>query len=757
MTTIPTWPRYLPVPLTFTSLAVGTSLATDFGAPDEADWFKLELVQGQTYQIAVQGASGGAGNPRLTIIDAQGTQFHSDVSTGPAPGMTTLPFTPLQSGSFYVRASAYGNLSSYTIAASVQANDDFGDSKLTTGVLPIGGAVNGTLGLVNDADWLAVDLTAGQLYSFSLEGRDGSVLDNVSVKLVNAIGTVYNLGRIVFSGLGQPDIRPLSSVVSGAADYGGRYYAEVESSLVTADYTLRAATVADDYSSVAAGSGAMAVGAPTVAGRIDANYDKDWFGVALEAGHSYQFGVTQQGDGLPLSVALVDPVIYFAEQLDASRVFTAATSGIYYLQVGAALPAQYQVGVTHVADDYLGTETGSLASGAASGVMNFAGDSDYFAATVEAGSVYRMEFETAGPETRQQGFGAITFGPRISYLEHATVDVNKYAEYFRADQAGDVMAYMAGANLGAYTIRFQKVGVDDYGNEHVDARELAPGATLEGNMDGFGDVDSFSWRGEPGKTYEITARSELGPAMGLGFWEDGRDATYGGHFTFTATHSEPMVIYLGAGNSTGRYDISLSLKEDSQLQGVLGGARVDAGGGFDTIRFAGQLSDYTVTRSGFDYQLASGAGSSATLANVERVLFASGDALALDIDGVGGAAYRLYRAAFDRTPDKAGVSFWIKALDQGYSLHDVAQEFINSTEFTALYGVASTNAEFVTRLYINILDRVGDTEGFNYWVSALDGGYSRADVLANFSESAENAAAVVPLIGNGFAYVPVGS
>lgn len=756
MTTTRTWPDYVPVPLTFAQLPVGAPLAANFQLAGEQDWYKLDLVQGQTYQIALQGWSGGTGNPRLTIIDALGRQYFGDVSTGPVPGMTTLPYTPLESGSFYVRASAYDVTGGYTITASVQAADDFGDSKFTTGVLPIGGAVNGTLGLVNDVDWLAVDLTAGQLYSFSVEGRDGSVLDNVTVRLVNGIGATYNLGRIVFTGLGQPDIRPLSSAVSGAADYGGRYYASIESGLVTAGYTLRATAVADDYSSVVAGSGAMAVGGPAVAGRIDANYDKDWFGVALEAGHSYQFGVTQQGADLPLSVGLVDPVMYFAEQLDTSKVFTALTSGIYHLQVGSALPAQYQVAVARVVDDYLGNQTGSLANGAASGVINYAGDSDYFAAPVEAGSVYRMEFDSAGPEIRQSGFGAITFGPRISYLQHATVGVNSYVEYFRADEAGNAMAYMSGANLGAYTIRFQKVGVDDYGNEHVDARPLALGATLEGSMDGFGDVDSFSWRGEAGKTYEITARSALGPAIGLGFWQDGTNATYGGHFTFTPTHEEPMVIYLGAGNSSGRYDISISLKEDSQLAGALNGARVDAGGGHDTIRFDGQLSDYTVTRSGFDIKLAGASGASATLANVERVLFASGDGLALDIDSVGGAAYRLYRAAFDRTPDKAGVSFWIKALDQGISLHDVAQEFINSTEFKALYGVASTNAEFVTRLYSNILDRAPDAGGFDYWLTALNNGYARADVLANFSESAENADAVAALIGTGFAYIPYG-
>lgn len=47
---------------------------------------------------------------------------------------------------------------------------------------------------------------------------------------------------------------------------------------------------------------------------------------------------------------------------------------------------------------------------------------------------------------------------------------------------------------------------------------------------------------------------------------------------------------------------------------------------------------------------------------------------------------------------------------------------MNSAEFKALYGVNPTNAEFVTRLYNNVLHRAPEQGGFDYWTGLLDSG-----------------------------------
>jgi hypothetical protein len=121
-------------------------------------------------------------------------------------------------------------------------------------------------------------------------------------------------------------------------------------------------------------------------------------------------------------------------------------------------------------------------------------------------------------------------------------------------------------------------------------------------------------------------------------------------------------------------------------------------------------------------------------------------------------AYRLYQAAFDRTPDQSGLIYWINHMDKGLSLTDVAANFIASNEFQTLYGANQSTTEFVTRLYSNVLNRAPDAAGQAHWETALNGGtLTKAQVLMSFSESAENRANVelVGVVQSGFDYIPV--
>jgi hypothetical protein len=145
-------------------------------------------------------------------------------------------------------------------------------------------------------------------------------------------------------------------------------------------------------------------------------------------------------------------------------------------------------------------------------------------------------------------------------------------------------------------------------------------------------------------------------------------------------------------------------------------------------------------------------GSTTVLANVERLQF-SDKTVALDIGGNAGESYRLYQAAFNRTPDKAGLGFWIDAMDGGQSLKDVAANFIGSAEFHQLYGDHPNDAQYVEALYQNVLHRAPDAAGYDFWLHALQLA-PRAEVLVNFSESAENQTQVIGAIANGIEFTP---
>lgn len=184
----------------------------------------------------------------------------------------------------------------------------------------------------------------------------------------------------------------------------------------------------------------------------------------------------------------------------------------------------------------------------------------------------------------------------------------------------------------------------------------------------------------------------------------------------------------------------------------------DGSGGVDTVIYTGARANFTVIRNGAGFTVTdrTGAEGTDTLVNVERLKF-SDAALALDTSGAGGQVYRVYQAAFNRTPDPGGLGFWISSMDKGVSLQDVARGFISSPEFKSVYGAAPTNAQFVDRFYNNVLHRDGEAGGVRYWNNLLDTKAATvADVLAGFSESPENQAALIGVIQNGFAYTVYG-
>ena len=100
-------------------------------------------------------------------------------------------------------------------------------------------------------------------------------------------------------------------------------------------------------------------------------------------------------------------------------------------------------------------------------------------------------------------------------------------------------------------------------------------------------------------------------------------------------------------------------------------------------------------------------------------------------------AYRLYQAAFNRTPDSAGLNGWTGVLDQGMTPMQVSQGFVNSPEFAQAFG-GLDDFGFINKLYQNALHRTGEASGVQGWAGAINSGASHAQVLLGFSDSLEN-------------------
>lgn len=99
--------------------------------------------------------------------------------------------------------------------------------------------------------------------------------------------------------------------------------------------------------------------------------------------------------------------------------------------------------------------------------------------------------------------------------------------------------------------------------------------------------------------------------------------------------------------------------------------------------------------------------------------------------------YRLYQATLGRNPDKAGFLDWTARLAAATLYETVVSGFADSAEFRATYG-ATTDEEFVTLLYANVLGRSPDPAGLQTWLDRLDGGgFSREQVVEGFAQSRE--------------------
>jgi hypothetical protein len=195
---------------------------------------------------------------------------------------------------------------------------------------------------------------------------------------------------------------------------------------------------------------------------------------------------------------------------------------------------------------------------------------------------------------------------------------------------------------------------------------------------------------------------------------------------------------------------------NNTLEGTSGNNTIDGGSGIDTAIYTGTAASHTIaigTTSSTIVDKTANRDGTDTLTNIERLQFSDTN-IALDTarGENAGEAYRIYKAAFNRVADTEGLGFWIYSLDHGNSLNNVSQGFIGSPEFQKMYGANSSDTTFLTNIYSNVLGRNYDQSGYDFWLSGLKNGLQRDSLLSQFSESVENCANVVSLIGQGIAY-----
>lgn len=88
---------------------------------------------------------------------------------------------------------------------------------------------------------------------------------------------------------------------------------------------------------------------------------------------------------------------------------------------------------------------------------------------------------------------------------------------------------------------------------------------------------------------------------------------------------------------------------------------------------------------------------------------------------------KLYIAFFGRAPDAIGLNYWVSQLGNGVDLASVAASFARQPEFESVYGQASAQ-EVISLLYQQTLNRSVDQAGLSYWREQLDQGMSLHEI-----------------------------
>ena len=346
-----------------------------------------------------------------------------------------------------------------------------------------------------------------------------------------------------------------------------------------------------------------------------------------------------------------------------------------------------------------------------------------------------------------------------------TRDAQYYSAHFRPLDLS-ALQYLYGvstsANAGDTTFTFSKnegtFVYDGQGIDTIDATSATSAATIYLTHGDWSYIGVKSDLITAGNQLTINFNTVIEAIKGGSF----NDSLFGNDIDNTMDGNggdDAIFGYLGNDTLRGGFgeDSLYGNEGDDSIYARYGSDSIYGGSGIDIVIYESTINKHIIVNTDSTNWTINELENTSidTLKNIERVRF-SDKTVALDISvgAVGGSCYRMYKAAFNRTPDEGGLGYWIGQMDLGKTLMEVSAGFIDSDEFRASYGTNPTNGEFLTKVYNNVLGRDPDSGGYDWWVDQLANNPEKSwsKVMADFSEGTENQANVLELIGNGVQY-----
>ena len=386
----------------------------------------------------------------------------------------------------------------------------------------------------------------------------------------------------------------------------------------------------DDYTSTISTTGTVAVdGSKT--GNIESNDDRgDWFQVILVAGQTYQIDVkgSPTGNGTlddPKLVGLYDSSGRFipgtgnddgGEGYNSQITYTALANGAYFVGVDAYEDetGTYRVSVTDVTDTAItddfasgtGTSGAVAVDGSVRGEIGTAGDTDWFAVDLTAGTTYQIDLKglTTGDGTLWDTYlvGVYTSASTSRIVGTEVEDgLNSRLEFTATStRTHYVSAAGYGGDTGTYTlsvsVKEEVPIVDDHSATRQTTGEVDVDGSVTGEIETGGDHDWFKVELDAGTTYQIDLKGSrtgdgtledpylrgVHAANGVrivGTTNDDGGRGFNSRLTFTPTANGTHYVAAGAINTgeTGTYTLSvMDLTDDySATRGTTGEVGVD--------------------------------------------------------------------------------------------------------------------------------------------------------------------------------------
>ncbi len=418
----------------------------------DADWFRLQVEQGQRYNLAlagIEGADGQALDPMLSVYDAQGNQLaFNDDANGSLN--SALRYVPTQSGTVFVEARAFNSEATgrYRLGVSSEAlpSDDVGNDASTNGRVSAGRAVTGNIEYEGDFDWYRFSARTGNRYIVSLAGAGEGGLGDPVLRVVDSEGNELAANDDSEGSLNsQLEFVPRANgnVFIEARGYGEGYSGRYE-------LNVRAERLPRDSVGNSTSTGGRIRTGQTVNNALDFPTDTDWYRIRLEQGLSYHFTLNSaEGDS-----ALSDPMLTLYDSsgtqvgmdddggdgLNSYLEFTAPTTGNYYVEArGFGEEAQGGYALTAHAGDVpasVETDAGLSAEGDyREGMLSPAGDRDWYRVNLTEGQSLRIGLDSgAGADALGDPF-LVLYGPdgtEVARDDDGGEGLNAFLEYTAA-------------------------------------------------------------------------------------------------------------------------------------------------------------------------------------------------------------------------------------------------------------------------------------------------------------------------------------